>query len=219
MCFSAASSFITAGILAGAVAIRSSKSSSYYLLASTPLLFVLQQTTEGIVWLTHANSDNIFLHNSAAYIFLIFALTVWPIWLPSSLLILEKAKTRLKTLAILLFIGISISVVGLYNLAICHGEMTIISNNLQYGIGYPNSLLKNLYLFVYALATVLPFFISSLKLGKLFGLSLLVALIVTYFFMLKAFISVWCFFATALSLLIIFIIWENPSNNTCEAKP
>jgi hypothetical protein len=211
MCFSAPSSFIAATVLTGAgvASIKSCRSRSSYLFASMPLLFAIQQAAEGFVWLAHADQSFGVVYPLARLVFLSFALVVWPLWMPGSLLLLEEIKARFKVLLLLLSLGVLVSGYGLYCLILYHMNLAIVGGSLQYGVGYPQGLWGNLYLLAYACATVAPFFVTSLSYAKVFGLLALISLIVTYIFMLEVLVSVWCFFAAILSFLILYIVRKN----------
>lgn len=213
MCFSATASFVAAGFLlvTGVTAAFVSKSKSFYWLASVPLLFAVQQAFEGVVWITHPISHHPYLHYFGSHIFLFFALLVWPIWIPMVLFFVEKIGRRKKILSALMTLGFILVLFNVYQLTFYQDTMTLIDNHVRYGFGFPdiNAGLNDLYLFIYACTTVLPFFIASLRWCKLYGVLLFVSLITTYVFMLEAFMSVWCFFAALLSLGVIFIIKAN----------
>ena len=208
MCFSATASFVAASVLlcVGIAAISISKSKSHYMLAGIPLLFALQQAFEGIVWITNNNSGHCLFHCMSSHVFLFFAFAVWPIWVPIALFVPEKIKIRRKALIALIGLGVILSAFDIYQLRLYQDNMTIISNHLEYGVGFPERASMYLYLFVYACTTILPCFISSLKLSNIFGFALLGSLIFTQIFMAKGFTSVWCFFAAILSIIILFMV-------------
>lgn len=211
MCFSATSSFIASGILAGTgvVALKSTRAKSLRPFASTPLLFAVQQAFEGFVWVTYGGVEGCFLHYFSEHVFLTFAFFIWPIWLPLVLLVAEKGATQRKALRYLTGFGVLLSLLGLYNLIVFQDELTLAEGSLKYGIGYPNSLATHLYLIAYGIVIILPCFMTSLKGCKLFGAGLLLSLVMSYIFMQEAFVSVWCFFAALLSVMIIWIVKKN----------
>lgn len=61
------------------------------MLAAVPLMFAAQQVTEGIVWLTIGDQSERPENLAAVAVFLVFALVVWPLWVPLSLL---KAEVK-----------------------------------------------------------------------------------------------------------------------------
>jgi hypothetical protein len=108
MCFSAGASFAS-GIVISAIGIATLGKVSkpaQKLFAVIPLLFGLQQFTEGVLWITLRSSGGYEgLQNAATYIFLITALIIWPVLLPLSMWFMEKVKTRKKILAVLIVAG------------------------------------------------------------------------------------------------------------------
>ena len=62
------------------------------------------------------------------------------------------------------------------------------------------------YLFFYVIATIIPFFVSSISLGNVMGTAIAIFLIATYYFIKVHLISVWCFFSAITSILVFFII-------------
>ncbi len=55
-------------------------------------------------------------------------------------------------------------------------------------------------------------FLSTLRYTKLLAAAMMASLIITYFFFTNYLISVWCFFAAILSLLIILVINSTRKN-------
>ena len=82
MCFSAAASFtvgaalMPAGIYCVSAALR--KKPSHLGLAVVPLIFGIQQLSEGFVW--HALDHDPQSVRSWSLVFLFFALAFWPLW-------------------------------------------------------------------------------------------------------------------------------------------
>lgn len=211
MCFSATASFTAAGFLyvVGITALRISKFKSHYMLACIPLLFAMQQTAEGIVWLTHINPEHQFLYYLFTHVFLLFAFLVWPIWVPMSLFVSEKIKHKQNLLKMVLILGVLFAIFNAYEISSYQGGTSFIANHIDYGSGFTSGISFNLYLFIYACTTVLPCFIASFKWCKIFGVVLLISLIFTYVFIVEAFTSVWCFFAAILSVFILLMIKKN----------
>lgn len=126
MCFSASASFAAAGVLTvvGLLTIPQVRKKEYVMVAAVPFLFAVQQTAEGIVWRTMKNPDYKNIYMVSVYIFLAFALSIWPLWLPVSLWLCEKSDRRKKILGLLSGMGAIIAF--LYSLYFdklsCSGE-------------------------------------------------------------------------------------------------
>ena len=81
MCFSAGASFAAGAVLSiiGVGSIRKAQSPSQVLFASIPLVFSVQQVSEGVLWLALQNSKFESLAPLATYLFLFFAQVLWPL--------------------------------------------------------------------------------------------------------------------------------------------
>ena len=84
MCFSAPASFVAAGLAgaAGLASLARVQSKAELPLAAMPLVFAIQQTIEGFLWLTLANEAVGPTSSSLTEAFLMFALVLWPIYAP-----------------------------------------------------------------------------------------------------------------------------------------
>ncbi|PKR79803.1 hypothetical protein CW751_13310 [Brumimicrobium salinarum] len=92
MCFSAEASFIAGGALTviGAATIKKTTQKSQLWFASIPLVFGVQQISEGILWLTLPHPEMIYTQRIATYIFIFFAQVIWPFIVPFGVLMLDK---------------------------------------------------------------------------------------------------------------------------------
>ena len=206
MCFSATGSFGVAAVIAGigTVALVQEKASSHRLLALVPLLFAAQQVAEGVVWATLEQPGQAGLHLLAVAVFLGLALVVWPTWMPLALWIAETDPPRRKALAILTCIGVAVSLYAGFLLIRGRPTAHVAGHSIDYSyadIG-PGRVLF-LYLPMYVLAAVMPFFVSTMSKARLMGAVLAVSLLATFIIKRQALTSVWCFFAAILSLVIV----------------
>src|SRR5205823_1322981 len=69
------------------------KKPSYLGLAVVPLMFGIQQISEGFVWQA-LNHDNVEQTRSASLVFLFFALAFWPWWFPVLTALMEPQPKR-----------------------------------------------------------------------------------------------------------------------------
>ena len=87
MCFSAEVSYSAAVILVplGGIAMhRAFQTDRKYLpIATLPLLFGLQQLSEGLVW-TSGQSNNQFWVETFSLTYMLFSWLAWPVWVPFS---------------------------------------------------------------------------------------------------------------------------------------
>ncbi len=206
MCFSATASFAAAGVLAtiGVVSVKHNTSKRHRLLAIIPILFSAQQAAEGIVWLTLNRPDEAFLLSVAVNAFVGFALVVWPLWLPISLLLVEKNFKRHRLMKAAAGIGVAVSTCGALVLLFLPLTAKISGHSITYD--YPRlggRPVQIAYFLLYLIPAVIPTFLSTMKMARWIGSVLVVALVMTIAIKVDALTSVWCFFSTALSCLIV----------------
>ena len=108
MCFSSAASFGAAALLAaaGIASIAKVRHQKEVMFAAIPVIFAIQQVAEGLLWLSMGNLALRTLREDLTYFFLFVAESVWPVWVPLSLLLLERSRPRKAVLASLLIIGL-----------------------------------------------------------------------------------------------------------------
>lgn len=211
MCFSAEASFGASIVLAvvGVIAVRKVEVRSQLPFACIPLIFSLQQFSEGILWLSFHYKNLFFLRSISTYTFLIFAQIVWPTWVPISILLLEKEANRKKMLHITLGIGILLSSYLAYCYIFYDVKAEISNHHIQYNLDFPHTAsylwLTGLFYFI---PTVVSTIISSVHRMRILGLIILLSCVLTRMFTLNYFISIWCFFAAIISVMVAFIMSE-----------
>jgi len=97
MCFSSAASFTAAvGLTSlGVLTLLETRNKKEIPFASIPLLFGIQQASEGLVWLS-IQHGNLYLNSVFSHVFTFFAYIFWPLFIPLSVLLLEKILWRRK---------------------------------------------------------------------------------------------------------------------------
>ena len=209
MCFSATASF-SAGIVLtviGIATIKKTHHSSQLLFASIPLIFGVQQIAEGFLWLSLPNPEYEQTQILFTYIFLLFAQIIWPIWTPIAILFLEKNTTRKNIQKVFVVAGIIVGVYLTYCLLNFHVEAKIVGQHILYIQDYPLEF-RNLWIVFYALATIAPSFFSHIKHMWILGATILASYIITVIFYDPYILSVWCFFASIISLSIYAVMAE-----------
>jgi hypothetical protein len=207
MCFSASASFGASALLGviGIAAIKKSTSSSQTLFAAIPLIFAVQQTIEGFLWLSLTHTAYASWHQPATYIFLIFAQVLWPTWVPLSIVLLEKHPLKKRILYAGLGTGLLVSVYLAYRLFTQNINSAIMGYHISYNIGI-HSTVFHLSSVLYIAAAVIPPFVSSVKRMWLFGFTTAGSYVVSQLFFTNYVISVWCFFAAVISIAVFTII-------------
>ena len=198
MCFSATASFTagTALSMVGAVTISKIRREADILFAMIPLLFGIQQLTEGVIWLSPQSSA---LQTVMTYIFSVFSHVLWPTFIPLSILLMEKIVWRRKILSAFVVIGSVVSLYLLYFLITEPIRAEIVENSIAYDS--PHFYVVPMLLFYFA-ATCISCLFSSHRFVNIFGMFAFASAIIAYQFWAATFISVWCFFAAIMSLLI-----------------
>jgi hypothetical protein len=209
MCFSASASF-GAGLVLAVISVASLKKARpgpETFFACIPLIFSIQQCTEGFVWLSLSDPSFAFMKTAATVIFLFIAQVVWPFMVPLSISLLEKNEKRKMALKILVGVGVLVSVYLGFCLFTYHVEAKIIGQHISYEQIYPLSLGRYGGLF-YIIATIGPPFFSSVKRMWILGTAILISYIITAIFYNDYIVSVWCFFASVISISVLVILYE-----------
>lgn len=207
MCFSATASFTAAAVLstAGVFSLKQVSQRSQAMFASIPLLFGVQQCSEGFLWLSLSNEKFTNWQTPATYIFLFFAQMLWTTWIPLSFLMMEHDLKRKQLLQLLSVIGILATCVLGYRMLMQPVFAEVSGHHIKYVVQSPNDLVI-LNSLLYVAAIVGSPFLSSIPKMRLLAFSILISLIVTKLFYETWLVSVWCFFAASLSVVIIRIV-------------
>ena len=201
MCFSATASFTAGiGLLAiGAVTTSRARGRAELPFALIPALFGVQQLIEGGLWLTFPDKAPL-ANEVLTHLYSFFSHVLWPIYVPIAVLLLEPEAWRRK---LLMLIAVAGAAVGLYLLYFLVTE-PIVSEVVGRHISYQS---PHFYVAavvtLYVLATCVSSFVSSCKTIRWFGAATFVALLAAYAFYAFWFISVWCFFAAVLSVIVL----------------
>jgi hypothetical protein len=206
MCFSTEASFTAALILGatGGATLKNSTSRSQLFLAAIPLLFALQQLSEGLVWLhlsENIGSQTLFINAQRS--FLMFAFIIWPTWIPLSFALLEQVPWRRRLLYFNLACGVGLSSLNLFYGLKQEPYVHVVHHSLQYLGKLPPQAT------IYPLVVLLPCFLSSLKGVLPFGIVITIGFFIAHYFYVETLTSVWCFFAAIVSLSIYKILKDN----------
>jgi hypothetical protein len=200
VCYSAPASLAASGVLAvsGIAILRMPKKKSEIPLSLFPLIFSVHQLTEGLLWLNHTGSVPDTYKQGLIYAFVLIAFVFWPIYVPFSAYMTETGKMRRKIIILCQLVGICIGVTFLVSIIRNTPDATFLAQSISYGVhGPPKSLAP------YMVAVTIPFLISSDKRLIVLGVALLVACgTAMYTACSGAFPSIWCFYASILSLII-----------------
>jgi len=209
MCFSTTASFGAGAVLSiiGVASIKKIQHPSQILFASIPLLFAVQQIAEGVLWVTLPNPVYASLSQVMTYVFLAFAQFFWPLWVPIAILMLEKESKRKRIQKVLVGMGMIVALYFAYCLLFYPVHAKIVGYHVTYKVEYPNLLGRYGGIF-YLIATVVPPFFSHIKRMWMFGVSMFISYLITAIFYDHYVVSVWCFFASIISISIYAIMIE-----------
>lgn len=202
MCFSPTASFVTAGLTAvvGFVSLGRVNEPRELPLAATPLLFALQQTIEGLLWLDLPIAPEGSFATSLVGLFLFFAEGFWPVYAPLAVWLIEPSAARRRLMLLCLAAGVGVSTY-LLQWILTHPHSAIVRDgHIVYVTAFrPTAAVAVAYL----ASTGLPLLLSSRQTVVALGAVVLVGTVTAFAFYWEAFVSVWCFFAAAASLVIL----------------
>ena len=189
---------------------------SFVPLAVLPLIFSIQQVSEGCVWYG-IERDNAELVQRAVLVFLFFAIPFWLFWIPFCLLFIEPRKSRRLFFGVVMLGGLAGGLVP-YLPVFLNPELLnvqVLHHSIQYNIPVVAiiSVCSSICLAVlYLLIVASPLLGTSLSKNFIgFGVVLVVSAVVSYLFYWYAFASVWCFFAAILSFFMCFFFGNLPA--------
>ena len=200
MCFSASASFIAGTSLSalGVAALRKTEARTERPFAMIPLLFGIQQLTEGVLWLTFRH-DAPLLKQTMTYVYSGFSHVLWPIYVPFAMGVLEDVRWRKRTIFAFEAAGIPVALYLLYYIVTRPVVAEVVGRHIVYVS--PHFYVLPMML-LYLAATCVTCFFSSHAFVRLFGVLALLSFIASYLVHVAAVVSIWCFFAAILSLLI-----------------
>ncbi len=219
MCFSTEASFSASALLslAGVAAIKNIQTRSQLAFACIPLIFAFQQFSEGFVWLSSTNDNLIEFHQLSVNSFIVIAQVLWPFWVPYSMILIEKDKNQKRKLYILLVFGSLLSTYHMICLYLFDVTAEVRSYHIYYQLNFPH-IGREIEGIFYIIPTIIPPFISTIKGMKLFGILIFSSFLVSAMLYNEYAISVWCFFAAIVSVMVYSIIKQPEFIKQSEIK-
>ncbi len=208
MCFSATASFSASVVLTaiGIVSIKQVTHKSQIVFACIPLFFAAQQFIEGLVWVSFAVPFNATLNLYATYGFIIFSQLVWPIWVPLAMVMVENKGRRYKIQMLFVAIGLTEALYQVYAVLTYPVQSVITGHHIYYELKEPVSILKYIEPAFYIIAIIISPFFTSIKKMWILGVAIFLSCLITVIFYQHYTVSVWCFFASAISISVYFIM-------------
>ncbi len=202
MCFSTTASFVTAGVTGaiGLVCIGRTERPQQLPLAVAPIIFAIQQGIEGVLWLSLSGEIDRSVSLPLTALFLLVAEVFWPIYVSFAVLMSEPSRLRRRFMMPCLAAGVCVSAYLFWSMFIGLRSAEIIDGHIVYPSQYEPSVILAL---GYLAATVLPLMLSSQRTIVVLGGIIFLGLVTACIFYWEAFVSVWCFFAAAASVVIL----------------
>lgn len=202
MCFSPAADAVVGGIVVaiGVDALRQVREPRQILVASLPLLFGLHQLDEAFVWLGLQGHVSESVQRVATWIYVLFALAALPVLVPIAVLAVERSASRRRLIAVLSGLGVAVGL-SLF-IAVFRGSVNaaIDGRHVAYDV---SALSKGRELTaLYVVAACGALIASSHRDLELLGVLNLVAVPVLMWLTVSGFISLWCFWAAIVSIVI-----------------
>lgn len=205
MCFSAPVSFAAAAALtvSGAVGVRiaARRDRRFIPINALAFCFAIQQFLEGMIW-SYPNGAETLLAKG----FLFFALFVYPWYVGASCYKLTGNPKRQKILAGFIGAGLLYGIL-FYTGAIVAPDFNVDLSGMHVAYQYEmqsNQLSWCLFVPLYVILTLGPLFICDRPYAWIVGLAILGTAILSAVVYTNYFVSVWCFFAAVVSLVISF---------------
>jgi hypothetical protein len=203
MCFSPTASFVTAGLTGavGVLALSRTTRMREAPLAAFPLFFAGQQAIEGALWLNLPAAPDGAVASGLALAFLVLAEVFWPVYAPAAAWLAEPEPGRRRTMAPLIALGLGVGGYFAWRLAVGDHTPVIERSCIVYKTHEDHPILVGS---AYLAAAAGPLLLSSRRTVSGLGAILFLGSLVAFVAYRAAFLSVWCFFAAAASLVILF---------------
>jgi hypothetical protein len=202
VCFSPDADVVVGGVVVviGADALRHVREPKQILLASLPLLFGLHQIDEAFVWWGLRGHVSESIGRVGVWIYVLFALAALPALVPLAVLAVERVPTRRRLIGLFSILGIAVGVS--LGVALFRGSVNaaIDGRHIAYGV---SALSQGRDLTaIYVVAACGALLASSYRDLAALGLLNLVAVPVLMWLTVSGFISLWCFWAALVSIVI-----------------
>ena len=200
MCFSATASFSAGTVLLGlgALTLKSARRPRELPFAAIPLLFAIQQLSEGVIWLTFQYESPL-LNTVMTHMYEFFSHVLWPIYVPVAVMLMEPKGWHRQALIAFVAAGVAVGGYLLYILI----AFPVISRPTGQHIEYVSPhFYAGVVMTLYLLLTAISPMLSTYRMVKVFGYLALLSFAAVYHFYATWFISIWCFFAALLSAAI-----------------
>lgn len=193
--------------VAGTATLRKASNKKEYSFAAIPMFFGIQQFVEGLIWLSLENKISLPI-DALTMLYSFFSHVFWPIFVPMAVLFLELNEKRKKLIKVTQVAGLLVGFYLLSDIFRYPVVARVLGKHIQYDMPH---FYIGVVMFLYLLATCVSSMLSSHRLVQIFGFLSFVTFVSAYYIHAATFVSVWCFFAAVLSLIVYFYFrrWPN----------
>ena len=218
MCFSATASFSAGAVLLGlgTLTLKAANRPREFPFAAIPMLFALQQLSEGVIWLTFQYEAPM-LNTVMTHVYSFFSHVLWPVYVPVAVLLMEPPGWRWRALLVFVVAGVAAGGYLLYILV----AYPVVSRPIGQHIEYLSPhFFAAVVMTLYLLSTAISPILSRYRMVMVFGVLTLLSFGAAYYFYATWFISVWCFFAALLSAVVyLHFILRKPERSGPRDPP
>ena len=205
MCFSAPASFTAAALLvtAGALALRQKPAWRDLPYALMPMLFGIQQSLEGLLWLTLRNPDPLpacLTTDRLAQGFSLFSQVFWPLFVPVAVGLMERVLWRRRAILACTLAGLTVSMFLLSAMLQIPITAQLQGAHIAYSFSHTHALSASA---LYLIGACLSPLLSSHPMVRVFGVAAVATAVWSYLIFAAWFISVWCYFAGLMSCIVL----------------
>jgi len=210
MCFSPAADAVVGGIVVavGVDALRHVREPKQIPFAALPLLFGLHQLDEAFVWLGLQGHVSESIERVGVWVYMLFALALLPMLVPLAIFAIEHSPARKRLIAALSVLGVAVGVS--LGVALFRGSVNaaIDGHHLAYDVSALSGGRELTALYVIAACGAL--LACSYRDIAVLGALNLVAVPVLMWLTVSGFISLWCFWAAIVSVVIDVHLRRSP---------
>jgi len=183
-------------------------------LAAVPLVLGLQQTVEGLVWLSFGSPS---LNAATTYAYAGLSYLLWPTYVPFAVLSAEPDDRRRRRIRLYAVAGVVVSLYIVWFMLTEPLTSRVVGHSIRYEIANVRGAGPMFVLYVGSICG--SFLSSSHGTLRLLGLMLLVGLAVAAWFYYATLFSVWCFLAAAPSALLLIHVRRAADLDTPAMAP
>lgn len=208
MCYSSTASFIAATLLLvfGWLSYREARGTRYDVLALFPLFFGVQQGFEGFVWLAIDGVVADVVGSVSAYLFLSFAVVLWPVLFATAAARTERGSESLRIIQYCVGVGVAYAVIAAAVVVLSDVSFAATGGHITYDLvqlSFWESIVTGA---VYTGIAAVPLYFVKDTNFTVVGSMIVGAGVVSRVLAAQWFISIWCFWAAVISSGIYYVV-------------